>query len=270
MNARFDNTRLNLKGIKPHINRIARHPVFEAVRTQDDLRTFMRYHVYAVWDFMSLCKFLQNTVAPTTLPWVHDANSQARRFINRIVLDEESDQGPPGSNPEFMSHYELYCTAMREIGAETQTVQDFVEIVQKDGIRVALKTAPETTHVPDASRTFMAQTFAFIETGKLHVVAAAFAFGREHILSPMFQTFLKSHAVTKKDTPAFHFYLERHIHLDENFHAPSALRLLNILIDGDASKAREANAVALQAIDARTKLWDSVFDALPGNVAAAQ
>ncbi len=261
MNAKFD-----LEVIKPHINRLAHHPVFDAIRTQSDLCAFMNHHVYAVWDFMVLCKFLQNALAPTAFPWTPGTNPLARRFINKIVMDEESDQGPPGGDPEFLSHYELYLTAMGEIGADAQTIRNFVKIVQKDGIHAAL----ETARAPDASCTFTAQTFAFIATGKLHVAAAALAFGREHIIAPMFCTVLKSRAVTKQATPAFHFYLERHIHLDENFHAPMALRLVDTLIDGDARKAREAHTAALQAIDARTKLWDSVFDALPGNVIAAQ
>jgi len=42
--------------VQPHIDAIARHPVFHRLTSITALRTFMEHHVYAVWDFMSLLK----------------------------------------------------------------------------------------------------------------------------------------------------------------------------------------------------------------------
>lgn len=257
----------DIEKIAPARERLSRHPVYEAVRTPDDLRAFMHHHVYSVWDFMSLCKFLQAELAPATFPWAPKGDPMVRRFINEIVLEEETDQGLPGSEPAFLSHYELYREAMREVGADADSVQAFVALAHDKGIRAALDKATP----PAASAAFTAQTFQFIETGKPHVVAAAFALGREHIIPTMFRSLLKDMAITKADAPAFHYYLERHIQLDEDFHAPLSLRMLDAFIDGDAKKAREAEEAALLAIEARTRFWDGVFDALPGNrMAAAQ
>lgn len=71
----------------------------------------MTDHIYAVWDFMSLLKALQRHLTCVDVPWVQVGGSQARRLVNSIVLDEESDleTGP-------VSHYELYLSAMEEIG----------------------------------------------------------------------------------------------------------------------------------------------------------
>ena len=256
----------NIDRIAPERDRLARHPVYESVRTQEDLRAFMEHHVYSVWDFMSLCKFLQAELAPATVPWAPKGDPVVRRFINEIVLEEETDQGLEGNGPEFLSHYELYRAAMREVGADADTVQKFVEQAAAQGIRKALNDTPP----PDAARAFTAETFSFIETGKPHVVAAAFALGREHIIPAMFRSLLKDMAIAKTDAPAFHFYLERHIHLDEDFHGPLSLRMLDSFIDGDAKKAREAEDAALAAIEARWRFWDGVFDALPGNQKAAE
>jgi len=258
-------TSFNLDLIAPARDRLARHPVYEAVRTLDDLRAFMQHHVYSVWDFMSLCKTLQNELAPTRVPWVPKGDPVVRRFINEIVLEEETDQGLPGRQPEFMSHFELYRAAMHEIDADAATVQAFVETAAEKGIRGAL----QEQVIPAASRVFTAQTFQFIESDKPHVVAAAFALGREHVIPTMFRSFLNDMAITASDAPAFHYYLERHIHLDEDFHAPLSLRMMNAFINGEAKKAREAEDAALLAIEARTRFWDSVFDALPGNQEAA-
>jgi len=258
-------TTFNLDLIAPARERLSNHLVYESVRTIDDLRMFMQHHVYSVWDFMSLCKTLQAELAPTHVPWAPKGDPVVRRFINEIVLEEETDQGLPGREPEFMSHFELYCAAMREIGADADTVETFVGVAADKGIRNALDTHP----IPNASRAFTAQTFQFIETQKPHVIAAAFALRREHIILTMFRSFLRDMAITKEDAPAFHYYLERHIHLDEDFHAPMSLRMLNTFIGGDEKKAHEAEESAFLAIDARSRFWDGVFDALPGNRDAA-
>lgn len=259
-------TQFNLEMIAPERDRLSRHPVYEAVRTREDLVIFMQHHAYSVWDFMSLCKSLQAELAPTTVPWRPRGDADVRRFINEIVLEEESDQGLPGSDIEFSSHYELYREAMREVGADADTIHTFVNQACDNGIRAALN----ANIAPKSSAAFTAQTFQFIETGKPHVIAAAFALGREHIIPTMFRSLLKEMAITKKDAPAFHYYLERHIHLDEDFHGPLSLRMLNAFIDGDAKKAREAEEAARQAIEARSLFWDGVFEALPGNRKAAQ
>lgn len=256
MSSQFD-----IEKIAPERDRLARHAVYEAVRNREDLQVFMQHHVYSVWDFMSLCKFLQAELAPTTFPWAPKGDPSVRRFINEIVLEEETDQGLPGVGPEFLSHYELYREAMREVGADADSIHSFVTLAHDKGIRVALEQMPP----PAASAAFTGQTFQFIETGKPHVVAAAFALGREHIIPAMFRSLLKDMAITKADAPAFHYYLERHIHLDEDFHGPLSLRMLNAFIDGDAAKAREAEDAARTALDARVQFWDGVLKALPSN-----
>lgn len=250
----------NTNLIAPAREQLSHHPVYEAVASVDDLRIFMQHHVYSVWDFMSLCKSLQNELAPIQIPWAPKGDPVVRRFINEIVLEEETDQGIPGQGPGFLSHYELYRAAMREIGADADTVHGFVEIAAQDGIETALG----ADLIPAPSRTFSTQTFDFIKTGKPHVIAAAFALGREHIIPAMFRAFLDKMAITKEDAPAFHYYLERHIHLDEDFHAPLSLRMLDAFIDNDPTKAREAEDAALLAIEVRTQFWDGVCGALPG------
>ena len=64
----------------------------------------------------------------------------------------------------------------------------------------------------------------------------------------------------------FHYYLKRHIHLDEDFHAPLSLRLLDGLCDGDPVKVAEARAAAIQAVEARVEFWDGVLAALPSQI----
>jgi hypothetical protein len=78
----------------------------------------------------------------------------------------------------------------------------------------------------------------------------------------MFRSILKRTGVTEREAPIFHFYLNRHIHLDEDFHAPLSLRLLNSLCEGDEIKIQEAIEAANAAVEARIKFWDGVLDAI--------
>lgn len=240
--------------------RLEQHPVYGAVRTIEDLRCFMEHHVYSVWDFMSLIKYLQNAVAPSSFPWVPSGDGSVRRFINELVLEEESDEAPAaaGESSGYSSHFELYCHAMQEIGASDREALGFVESVKASGIEQALS----SDFLPVPSRDFTRTTFAFIGSGKAHVVAAALALGREHIIPCMFRAFLRNLGVTEKRAPTFHYYLNRHIHLDEDFHAPLSLRLLNNLCGDDRVKQQEAVQAAEQAVDARVAFWDGVLEAL--------
>lgn len=239
--------------------RLNHHPLYAAVQSLDDLRLFMAHHVYSVWDFMSLLKYLQGRLAPVSIPWRPHGSGEVRYFINEIVLAEESDEGPPDVSgvPRHMSHFELYCAAMREIGADPSPAIRLAEIAAERGIADAL--ALDTTPVP--ARRFMESTFAFIATDKPHVAAAAFALGREHIIPEMFRALLARMNITEREAPAFHYYLKRHIHLDEDSHAPLSLKMVNELVAGDASRLHEAEAAARAAVDARLELWDGVHAA---------
>jgi hypothetical protein len=237
-------------------NRLEDHPVYAAVASIEDLQCFMQHHVYSVWDFMSLIKYLQSVIAPTRYPWTPHGDANVRRFINELVLEEESDEtSKPG---EFSSHFELYTNAMHEIGANTSMSADFISAVRQDGIDKALA----LPGIPSPSREFTSTTFRFIQANKPHQVAAALALGREHIIPCMFRSILKRMSVSESQAPIFHFYLNRHIHLDEDFHAPLSLRLLNSLCANDAQKSQEAIDAAHDAVNARIKFWDGVLEAI--------
>jgi hypothetical protein len=103
---------------------LAQHPVYQTLNNLNSIQHFMRYHVFAVWDFMSLLKSLQRQITCVDVPWrpsIYPA--EMVRLINQIVLGEESDVDQYGSP---ISHFELYLKAMEEVGASTSEMRDFL------------------------------------------------------------------------------------------------------------------------------------------------
>ena len=225
------------------------------------LQIFMERHVYAVWDFMSLLKTLQHHICPSTTCWVPTKWTRAglARIVNEIVLGEESDIDVGGTSS--ICHHDLYAQAMLEIGADGYSFEEFIEAVRNEGFRYAI----DECNIPFPSRIFMEKTFDFIESGKPHVVAAAFCFGREVSIPVMFTNIMNTIKLTKVDCPKFFHYLERHIELDGDEHGPASIMLVETLCDHDPVHIHEAEQAALEAIDARIQLWDDVLEEILKN-----
>lgn len=246
---------LNLPALRELRQRLNNHPVYRTVDSLPRLRCFMEHHIYSVWDFMSLVKSIQAVVAPAGCPWMPGKDTNLRRFINDLVLGEESDEWPRDGQTTYISHFELYQQAMLEVGASTKHSNDFLHLVDSLGIDDALA----TNIAPPAARQFMRSTFDCLASGKPHVVMASLAIGREHIIPDMFRALLREMAIEEFAAPAFHYYLHRHVHLDEDHHGPMSLRLLETLCAGDARRIAEVQAAAEAAIVARIEFWDGVM-----------
>jgi len=78
------------------VEAVRRHPLYDHIRDTHSLRLLMRTHVFAVWDFQSLLKSLQGSLTCVDVPWLPTVDAEARRFINELVLEEESDAAPGG------------------------------------------------------------------------------------------------------------------------------------------------------------------------------
>ena len=250
---------INLEHLLPLQDELSRHPIYGALRNIGDLRLFMAHHVFSVWDFMSLVKYLQQRITPSQIPWMPEGDPQLRYFINQLMLEEESDTAPgKDGSLVYGSHFELYCNAMSEIGANGQLPWEFLDIVRKNGIDEALY----SDLVPLPSRYFSETTFGFIREDKPHEVAAALAFGRERVIPDMFRRILRELQVSELQAPAFHYYLKRHIHLDGDSHGPMSIRLLESLCGDDPEKIEEAETAAEESVCARIRFWDGVLDAI--------
>ena len=161
------------------------HPMYAQIKCIEDFQCFMEQHIFAVWDFMSLLKALQRNLTCVEVPWAPKGSPITRRFINEIVLGEESDLDQDG---KVLSHFEMYLEAMQQIGADTLPIHQLTEWLSYG------KTLDEALYqleIREETRAFVRFTFDIIDSGQLHKIAALFTFGREDLIPDMFIEILR-------------------------------------------------------------------------------
>lgn len=243
--------------IAPLRHKITTHPVYEAIEDLEDLKIFMQHHIYAVWDFMSLLKSLQRELTCLSVPWFPTGSADTRYLINEIVVGEESDVDLAGNRT---SHFELYLAAMRQCGADTKAIETFIAQLQASGDFQAAYTASET---PAAARQFVDYTFQIINSGRPHLQAAIFTFGREDLIPDMFIAMVSDISKRFPDSLApFKYYLERHIEVDGDHHSHLALAMTANLCGTDAQHWEEAEAAVITSLESRLALWDGALQSM--------
>lgn len=254
--------------MNPHIERIQQaaeplrqqiinHKVYSIIKDIDDLNVFMQHHVYAVWDFMSLLKALQNNLTCTTVPWFPKGSADTRHLINEIVVGEESDVDAEGIRK---SHFELYLDAMNQSGADCSSIHAFVSTLQN---KADFSSAYQEAQTPESVRGFVDFTFQTINSQKDYLQAAIFTFGREDLIPGMFISLVRDiHRNFPESVATFKYYLERHIEVDGDHHSHLALQMTaNLCGDNELywTAAKEATLISLQK---RIELWDGVYEDL--------
>ncbi|MEM9918749.1 MAG: DUF3050 domain-containing protein [Bacteroidota bacterium] len=236
---------------------LTNHSLYKVLSDVDDIRLFMEWHVYAVWDFMSLLKALQNHLTCTSLPWKPKSNAATARFINEIVFGEESDVNEQGIPT---SHFDMYLDAMKEVNADTTAVVRFMNASNSvDELLSNLDRSDLETEV----LAFLRFTFETIATGEPHKIAAAFTFGREDLIPDMFiQIIEQSGKEAKNRFPKLLYYLQRHIEVDGDEHGPLSLEMVKELCGDDQQKWEEAQATAQLALSKRINLWNGITRAI--------
>ncbi len=248
--------------VSPFREQLINHQLYQHITTLEDLQAFMEQHVFAVWDFMSLLKALQQKLTCTSLPWMPVGSANTRYLINEIVTGEESDIDNEGNR---CSHFELYLRAMQQAEAQTNPIDRlFNEINTGKTINEALVTAD----IPAAAHDFVAHTFEVIAGNQPHILAAVFTFGREDLIPAIFFSMVKKIAdIFPGKADLLVYYLERHIEVDGEHHSHLAYQMTAELCGEDDAKWQEAIVAVKQALLARVKLWDGILDAIKAPVA---
>lgn len=242
------------KDIAPVREQLVEHSLYTNMQTLQQLKQFTQWHVFAVWDFMSLLKSLQQQLTCTKSPWLPTGNANTRYLINEIVLGEESDVDEAGNRT---SHFELYLKAMQQMQADTTEIEQFITYLQNG---VSVKSALAMLNIHPAIQEFVNYTFSVIQEQPIHAQAAVFTFGREDLIPEMFMGIVKELSATYSDKlSVFKYYLERHIEVDGDHHSHLALEMVAALCGNDAEKWATVTAASKTALEQRKLLWDAVL-----------
>jgi len=239
--------------IQPTREALLAHSVYSQINDFDGIKHFAKYHVFAVWDFMSLLKSLQMGLTCVSLPWVPVGSANTRFLINEIVCGEESDLDEKGSR---ISHFELYLSAMRQMGADTSKMDQLLALLQSGS---PINESIEALAIPSEVKQFLQYTFEIAMHAPLHVKAAVFTFGREDLIPDMFTQILnKIYAEYPDKVSIFKYYIERHIEVDGGHHSELAIQMVSELCGDSKTKWDEATNAAVKALKIRGLLWNAV------------
>jgi hypothetical protein len=239
--------------LAPYKDQLLHHALYHKLNSTEAIKTFMEYHVFAVWDFMSLVKALQRKLTCTDLPWVPVGSPSTRRLINEIVWGEESDVdqfNQPGS------HFELYLKAMEEIEANTAPINAFVSAIQNG---TPWRTALSEAAIPNEIKSFIDFSLTTATQAPVHVVASVFTYGREDLIPDLFIAIIKEMAQEKgSGYDTLVYYFERHIEVDSEEHGPMAQQMIQELCGDNTQLWEQANDAAQEALQKRLSLWDFI------------
>ena len=248
----------NIKRISENLsdlrNILNSHALYKSLKSLNDVKTFMENHIFAVWDFMSLLKSLQKELTSISVPWIPNGNPTVRRFINEIVLGEESDFNELN---EPKSHFEMYLEAMEQINAQKTEIEFLINNI-KSGKNITRSI--ELLNIHDEVKNFVQYSFEIIRTKQIHKIASAFTYGREDIIPDMFIAIINE--VDPKNTkyPKLKYYFDRHIEIDGDLHGPLSHKMLIELCGDNQKKWDEVYIVGKNCLENRVKLWDSILD----------
>jgi hypothetical protein len=243
------------KATEPLRQQIINHKVYSVINDVEDLKIFMQYHIFAVWDFMSLLKTLQSNLTCTSVPWFPKGSADTRQLINEIVVGEESDIDSFGNRK---SHFELYLDGMHQCGADTSQIEKFITVLKRTGDFNLAFTSSET---PKQARDFVDFTFRIIGSNKDYLQSAIFTFGREDLIPGMFLSIINDiHKNFPDSISIFKYYLERHIEVDGDHHSHLALQMTSNLCGKDEQFWKEAEQASIESLQKRINLWDGVYN----------
>jgi hypothetical protein len=232
------------------------HPLYGAIKTPAALRLFTQYHVFAVWDFMTLLKSLQQGLTTVSLPWVPGRDPETARIVNALVLAEESDSIPEGDGFRHLSHFEWYLEAMAEIGADCSEINFWIEEVRRGA---SFQSVLADTKLAPPVHEFLQTTSEILEE-PVAVRAAAFHHSRELIIPEMFLPIATNLSQEGLACDTLVAYLQRHVDIDSQDHSLASEAMVERLLASSPELVGRAEEISLRALTARVALWDAILE----------
>ena len=250
----MDNLEYYKKEISVLKNKIYKHKLFHKRLETRHVRYFMESHIFSVWGFMSVLKSLQFSLSRNSLPWVPTENTRngLTSFINEIVLSEESDYI---EGIGYVSHFEIYLEAMKEIGADSSKILKLIDCINREDSAYEII---NNLDILDEVKDFVKFDLDTALSEDLPKIVGSFTLGREKVIPNMFEHIVQSVA-NANATNKFTTYLSRHIDIDGDRHGPLSSKLLDKLCSSDKN-LEVAYQAGIDSLNLRLKVWDKISD----------
>jgi hypothetical protein len=173
-------------------------------------------------------------------------------FINEIVLSEESDYI---DGIGYVSHFEIYLEAMKEIDADSSKILELIDCVDRKG---SVYEGINNLDILDEVKDFIKFDLDTALSGDLPKIVGSFTLGREKVIPNMFEHIVQSVADASA-TNKFTTYLNRHIDIDGDRHGPLSSKLLDKLCCSDKN-LEVAYQAGIDSLNLRLKVWDKISE----------
>ena len=216
------------------------HPLYTSLHNLDRVRVFMENHVFSVWTFMCLLKYLMNNLeeSSTSYWWTGVKHPSLYRALCEIWIDEAVDT----INDGIQSHLDLYLQSMEEIHADRSTILEVLKVVRTDH-HFSLENLP----ILPSTKQFIQKQFHVIDTYSFEDILTYFAYGRELLIPDMFTPLFQYLRAQDIHCPNLLLYLEKHIHLDD-IHGKKLLQFVH-----------KNDRVIHEAYTDRLTLWNGIY-----------
>lgn len=227
--------------------RLVRHPLHRRLDSPAAIRLFTEYHVFAVWDAMTLLKALQRRLTCVDLPWRPARIPGAGvRLLNALVLENESRRD---ANGRVASRFERYVDAMEELGADTGPIRRFAATLDLD-------------QAPEAVRPFVTYHMRLANEGTDEEVAAALFPGRRLLLPDLFQAIADGLGTQAERCQGLLQLLTAPATGELRQEASASTALLEHLVAKDPVRRDWALEAAQRSLSLRESLWDGMLHAM--------
>ncbi|KOY51772.1 DUF3050 domain-containing protein [Polaribacter dokdonensis] len=215
--------------------------LYSSIENKKDVKSFMENHIFAIWDYMSLMRALENNLRDNSVPWFPSNNGKNLKILYKILDEEEYTIDASGS---VKSYFEMYLEAMEEIGANTS---DILNILSHSKTINLIDEALNLTGMNIESFYYTRFIYTIIKSQKPHLMAIVFALSKELVSKVLIlEDFCRKDFSNKYDKTLFLINKLKAVN-SKNYNS-NAFKLASDFIGEDPQKLMEAKRAALNCV----------------------